>query len=43
MPVMLQQNTNTSADVVNGMRGTAEEVILGTGVEGIHMVIFLYV
>lgn len=41
MPIMLQQNTNTYAGLVNGMRGTAEEVILDTGVEGIHMVIFL--
>ena len=40
MPIMLQQNTNTYAGLVNGMRGTAEEVILDTGVEGMHVVIF---
>jgi hypothetical protein len=28
MPVMLLQNTNTSAGLVNGMTGSAEEVIL---------------
>ena len=43
MPIMLQQNTNTYAGLVNGMRGTAEEVILDTSVEGIHIVFFLYV
>jgi hypothetical protein len=32
---MLQQNTNTYAGLVNGMRGTAEEVILDTSVQGI--------
>jgi hypothetical protein len=35
MPIMLQQNTNTYADLVNGMRGTAEEVILDASVQGI--------
>lgn len=35
---MLQQNTNTSAGLVNGMRGAAEEVILDTGVDGIPVV-----
>jgi hypothetical protein len=40
MPIMLQQNTNTYAGLVNGMRGTAEEVILDTGVEGMHVMIF---
>ena len=34
MPVMLQQNTNTYAGLVNGMRGTAEEVILDTHMRG---------
>ena len=34
MPIMLQQNTNTYAGLVNGMRGTAEEVILDTDVRG---------
>jgi hypothetical protein len=33
MPVMLQQNTNTYASLVNGMRVTAEEVILDTSVQ----------
>jgi hypothetical protein len=41
MPIMLQQNTNTYAGLVNGMRGTAEVVILDAGVEGMHMVTFL--
>ena len=36
MPIMLQQNTNTYAGLVNGMRGTAEEVILDAGVQGIQ-------
>jgi hypothetical protein len=40
MPIMLQQNTNTYAGLVNGMRGTAEEIILDTGVQGIYMVVF---
>ena len=39
MPIMLQQNTNTYAGLVNGMRGTAEEVILDASVQGIQMVI----
>jgi hypothetical protein len=34
MPIMLQQNTNTYAGLVNGMRGTVEEVILDTDVRG---------
>jgi hypothetical protein len=34
MPIMLQQNTNTYAGLVNGMRGVAEEVILDTDVQG---------
>ena len=38
MPIMLQQNTNTYAGLVNGMRGTAEEVILDAGVQGIPRV-----
>ena len=39
MPIMLQQNTNTYAGLVNGMRGTVEEVILDTDVQGkyIHL------
>jgi hypothetical protein len=41
MPIMLQQNTNTYAGLVNGMRGTAEEVILDTSVQGIQMEIIL--
>jgi hypothetical protein len=36
MPITLQQNTNTYASLVNGMRGTAEEVILDASVQGIH-------
>jgi hypothetical protein len=36
MPIMLQQNTNTYAGLVNGMRGAAEEVILDTGVQGTY-------
>lgn len=39
---MLQQNTNTYAGLVNGMRGTAEEVILDASMQGIQMVIFLW-
>jgi hypothetical protein len=34
MPVMLQQNTNTYAGLVNGMRGAAEEVIVDADVQG---------
>jgi hypothetical protein len=34
MPVMLQQNTNTYAGLVNGMRGAAEEVILDADGQG---------
>jgi hypothetical protein len=34
MPIMLQQNTNTYAGLVNGMRGTVEEVILDRDVQG---------
>jgi hypothetical protein len=41
MPIMLQQNTNTYAGLVNGMRGTAEEVILDASVQGIWMNPFL--
>jgi hypothetical protein len=41
MPIMLQQNTNTYAGLVNGMRGTAEEVILDAGVQGIQINIIL--
>jgi hypothetical protein len=36
MPVMLLQNTNTSAGLVNGMMGSAEEVILDIDVRGIR-------
>jgi hypothetical protein len=36
MPVMLLQNTNTSAGLVNGMTGFAEEVILDVDVRGMH-------
>jgi hypothetical protein len=36
MPVMLQQNTNTYAGLINGMRGTAERVILDTSMQGIQ-------
>jgi hypothetical protein len=39
MPIILEQNTNTYAGLVNGMRGTAEEVILDTSVQGIQRVI----
>lgn len=35
MPVMLQQNTNTFAGLVNGMRATGEEVVLDTNTQGI--------
>ena len=41
MPIMLQQNTNTYAGLVNGMRGSAEEVILDASVQGIQRVIIL--
>jgi hypothetical protein len=41
MPIMLQQNTNTYAGLVNGMRGTAEEVILDASVQGIQTQIIL--
>ena len=41
MPIMLQQNTNTYAGLVNGMRDTAEEVILNDGIQGIQRVILL--
>jgi hypothetical protein len=34
MPVMLLQNTNTSAGIVNGMTGTAEEPVLDEAVQG---------
>jgi hypothetical protein len=34
MPVMLQQNTNTNAGLVNGMGGAAEEVILDADGQG---------
>ncbi|KFZ24678.1 hypothetical protein V502_00843, partial [Pseudogymnoascus sp. VKM F-4520 (FW-2644)] len=37
MPIMLQQNTNTYAGLVNGMRGTAEEVILDASVQASWM------
>jgi len=36
MPVMLLQNTNTSAGLVNGMTGFAEEVNLDIDVRSIH-------
>jgi hypothetical protein len=34
MPVMLLQNTNTNAGLVNGMTGTAEEAVLDEAVQG---------
>ena len=34
MPVMLLQNTNTSAGLVNGMTGTAEEAVLDKAIHG---------
>jgi hypothetical protein len=40
MPVMLLQNTNTSAGLVNGMTGTAEEVILDRDTQGIYKAFF---
>jgi hypothetical protein len=40
MPVMLLQNTNTSAGLVNGMTGSAEEVILDQDVRGIGCPLF---
>jgi hypothetical protein len=43
MPIMLQQNTNTYAGLVNGMRGTAEEVVLDTDVQGIYRLFSFYV
>jgi hypothetical protein len=43
MPIMLQQNTNTYAGLVNGMRGTADEVILDASVQGIQTEIILIV
>jgi hypothetical protein len=39
MPVMLQQNTNTYAGLVNGMRGTAEEVVLDSSAQGMQMIV----
>ena len=36
MPIMLQQNTNTYAGLVNSMRDTAEEVILDASMQGIQ-------
>jgi len=39
-PVMLLQNTNTSAGLVNGMTGSAEEVILDQDVRGIGCPLF---
>lgn len=41
MPVMLQQNTNTYAGLVNGMRGAAEEVILDADGQGAPTKAFL--
>ena len=41
MPIMLQQNTNTYAGLVNGMRGTAEEVVLDASVQGIQTEVIL--
>jgi hypothetical protein len=41
IPIMLQQNTNTYTGLVNGMRGTAEEVILDASVQGIQRVLLL--
>ena len=43
MLIMLQQNTNTYAGLVNSIRGTAEEVILDTGIDSIPVVTALYV
>ena len=40
MPVMLLQNTNTSAGLVNGMTGSTEEVILNQDVRGIGCYLF---
>jgi hypothetical protein len=40
MPVMLLQNTNTSAGLVNGMTGTAEELILDRDTQGMHKAFF---
>src|SRR5271167_1455083 len=40
MLVMLLQNTNTSAGLVNGMTRSAEEVILDRDVRGIRKALF---
>jgi hypothetical protein len=40
MPVMLLQNTNTSAGLVNGMTGSAEEVILDINARGIYKALY---
>jgi hypothetical protein len=40
MPLMLLQNTNTSAGLVNGMIGSAEEVVLDRDVQGIYKSFF---
>jgi hypothetical protein len=43
IPIMLQQNTNTYAGPVNGIRGTAEEGILHKDVQGIYRLFFINV
>lgn len=40
MPVMLLQSTNTSAGLVNGMTGSAEEVILDRDIRGMRRALF---
>ena len=41
MPIMLQQNTNTYAGLVNGMRGSAEKVILDASAQGMQTIMIL--
>ena len=42
MPIMLQQNTNTYAGLVNNIRGTAKKVILNTNMQDIQIMIIFW-